>query len=139
MTDHLAAPLTDDESTVLQIAAQHGTVGAIGRWEEPVKSLVKRGLLQDLSGDYFNCRITEAGKSVHAGAESEEDKALGRTVDRMRDMAIAQRSIQEMAEQCAQVLVKIAEASSIVAGDAKGYAAEQWSKVILTRAKELLR
>ncbi len=138
MTD-IKSPLTDDEATVLQIAAQGMTIGAIGRWAGAVESLLTRGLLKDMSGDKFNCVITDAGRSAMDGQEAEDDRALGNAVDRMREMAIAQRSIQEMSEQCAQVLVKIAEASSVVTGDAKDVAAKNWVKVILTRALGLLR
>jgi hypothetical protein len=134
MTD-ISTPLTDDEATVLQIAAQQGTIGAIGRWESTVKSLVRRGFLQDMTGDFFNCQITETGKSASAESEAELDRALGR----MRKMAIAQESIQEMAEKCAQVLVKIARMSHEETGTASVDAAVKWSGVILDRAKELLR
>ena len=146
MTD-IKSPLTDDEATVLQIAAQGMTIGAIGRWAGAVESLLTRGLLKDMSGDKFNCVITDAGRSAMDGQEAEDDRALGKAVDRalgkavdrMRETAIAQRSIQEMAEQCAQVLVKVAEASSVVTGDAKDIAAKNWSKLILDRALSLLR
>jgi hypothetical protein len=131
MTD-ISTTLTGDESTVLQIAAQQGTIGAIGRWEVPVKSLVKRGLLHDMTGDFFNCQITEAGKSASAESEAELNRALGR-------MRKTQESIQEMAEQCAQVLVKIARMSHEATGTASADAAIKWSGVILDRAKELLR
>jgi hypothetical protein len=136
---NISTPLTDDEATVLQIAAQQGTIGAIGRWEAPVKSLVKRGLLQDMTGDFFNCQITEAGKSAVSGAEAEEDKALVRAVDRMREMAMVQKQCQDEAEQCARVLCHMAMTCHAIKGDDKAYAAEQWGKVIIARAKELLR
>lgn len=138
MTD-ISTPLTDDEATVLDIAAQQGTIGAIGRWEAPVKSLLKRGLMKDLSGDTFNCAITDAGRAVMRGQEVEEDKALGRAVDRMREMAIAQKSIQEMVSQCADVLVQIARLSNSVTGDDPSYAAGKWSEQILLRALDKLR
>ena len=136
---NIESPLTDDEAAVLDIASRTGTIGAIGRWEGPVKSLVRRGFLKDWSGDFFNCRITDAGKAAMFGMEAEEDRALGMVIDAMREMAVAQKSIHEMAEQCAQVLVKIAEASAKATGDSQSFAAEQWSKVILDRAKESLR
>jgi hypothetical protein len=133
MTD-ISTPLTDDEATVLQIAAQHGTIGAIGRWEAPVKSLVKRGLLQDMTGDFFNCQITESGKSASAESEAELDRALVR----MREMAMVQKQCQDEAEQCARVLCHMAMTCHAIKGDDKAYAAEQWGKVIIARAKELL-
>jgi len=133
MTD-ISTPLTDDEATVLQIAAQQGTIGAVGRWEAPVKSLVKRGLLQDMTGDFFNCQITEAGKSASAESEAELDRALGR----MRKMAIAQKQCQDEAEQCARVLCHMAMTCHTIKGDDKAFAAEQWGRVIIDRAKELL-
>lgn len=133
------APLTNDEAAVLQIAAQGMPMIGIGRWEVPVASLLKRGFLTDLSGDTFNCVITDAGRAAMGAQEADDDRALGKVVDRMRDMAIAQKSIQEMVEQCAQVLVKIAEASAVVTGDTKIDASDNWAKVIRNRARELLR
>lgn len=138
MTD-IQSPLTDDEATVLEIASKASIIAAIGRWEEPARSLLKRGFLRDMSGDGFNCSITPAGIAARDGKQAEDDRALGKTIDRMRDMAIAQKSIQEMVEQCAQVLVKIAEASAVVTGDSKVDAADNWAKVIRNRARELLR
>lgn len=140
MTD-IRSPLTEDEATVLEIAAKGMPMIAMrdGRWRDPIRSLVRRGFLKDETGDMFNCVITDAGRAAMGGQEAEDDRAIGRSIDRMREMAIAQKSIQEMAEQCAQVLVKIAEASSVVTGDAKELAARNWSKVILDRCKELLR
>lgn len=138
MTD-IQSPMTDDEAAVLQIAAQGMPMIGIGRWEVPVASLLKRGFLEDLSGDTFNCVITDAGRVAMGAQEADDDRALGKVVDRMRDMAIAQKSIQEMVEQCAQVLVKIAEASAAVTGDSKLFAAGSWGEVIIDRAKELLR
>jgi hypothetical protein len=138
MTD-IHSPLTDDEAAVLEISAQGMPMIAIGRWQKPIESLLKRGFLKDVTGYKFNCVITEAGRAAMDGQEAEDDRALGTAIDRMREMAIAQKSIQEMAEQCAQVLVKIAEASSVVTGDAKDIAAKNWSKVFLDRARELLR
>lgn len=138
MTD-IQSPLTNDEATVLQIAVQGMPMIGIGRWEVPVASLLKRGLLKDLSGDTFNCVITDAGRAAMGAQEAADDRALGKVVDRMREMAVAQQSIQAMAEQCAQVLVKIAEASAAVTGGAKADAADNWAEVIRNRARELLR
>lgn len=63
MTD-IQSPLTDDEATVMEIAAQGVAMAAIGRWQDAVESLLKRGFLQDLSGDKFNCVITDAGREA---------------------------------------------------------------------------
>lgn len=135
----ITTPLSGDEATVLQIAASGQSMIAVGRWEEPAKSLVRRGFLKDMSGDMFNCVITDAGQAAMQGQEAEDDRALGRQIDALRAGAVAQQSIQAMAEQCAQVLVKIAEASAVVTGDTEADAADNWAKVIRNRARELLR
>jgi hypothetical protein len=141
MTDQITVPLTDDEATVLQIAAKGMPMIGLehGRWNGPIDNLLKRGYLKDLSGDKFNCVITEAGRAVLKGDEAEDDRKLGQIVDKMRVLAVAQKQNQEEAEQCARVLCHIAMTSHMATGDDKTYAAEQWSKVILDRAKELLR
>jgi hypothetical protein len=135
----IQSTLTDDEAAVLDIAAQSGNIAAIGRWEAPVKSLLKRGFLSDQSGDTFNCIITEAGAAARAGQEAEDDRALGRQIDALRTAAIAQKSIQEMAEQCAQVLSQIAKISSKVSGMNPVIEAKKWGDIVIDRASDLLR
>lgn len=61
MTQQVIEPLTDDEITILEICCEGGVIAEIGRWEEPVLSLHKKGYLE---GWQFNYTITEAGRAA---------------------------------------------------------------------------
>lgn len=54
--------LSDDEFTVLMIAAEGQSMMPIGRWQEPVESLVAKGFLKE--HDRFNCTITATGREA---------------------------------------------------------------------------
>jgi hypothetical protein len=54
--------LSDDEFTVLMIAAEGQSMMPIGRWQEPVESLVAKGFLKE--HDKFNCVITPTGREA---------------------------------------------------------------------------
>lgn len=64
--------LSDDELTVLQIAAQGESIAPIGRWEAPVKKLAFLGYLRRL--DDFNYVITPKGH--HRADEQEDEDAM---------------------------------------------------------------
>jgi hypothetical protein len=68
--------LTDDERTVLLIAAAGNPMLAIGRWEVPIRSLVASGLMaRDASrADVENYVITEAGRKASAETEAAVDR-----------------------------------------------------------------
>jgi hypothetical protein len=68
MTD-IIAPLSDDERTVLLCAIGGGSMIPVGRWEEPVKSLARRGYLKML--DPMNYVITDAGRKASDDAEDD--------------------------------------------------------------------
>lgn len=70
MTDILT-PLTADERTVLDLAAQGQSMMPVGRWEIPVLTLARKGLL--LKEDQFNYTITDEGKLVNRGYEAAQD------------------------------------------------------------------
>lgn len=57
-----AVALSNDEYTVLMIAAEGHSMMPVGRWEEPVKRLVQLGYLW--AQDKFNCTITEKGREA---------------------------------------------------------------------------
>ncbi len=61
MTQQIIEPLTQDEITVLEICCEGAVIAEIGRWEEPVLSLVKKGYL---AGQKFNYTITETGRGA---------------------------------------------------------------------------
>lgn len=127
------APLTQDERAVLMIAAQGQSMIPIGKWASPIKNLVLRGLMRSL--DTSNVVITAAGKTAIDAYEADVDRDLVRVVN---DVAAVQEPIRELAEQSAQILAKIAKASSVVTGDTPWTAAGKWSETILSRAVEIM-
>jgi hypothetical protein len=80
------ANLTDDELTVLTLAAAGESIAAIGRWEEPCDRLVSLGLLS--RGDKFNNFITAAGRAAVEAAEAGEDEAFARALGRAQAESI---------------------------------------------------
>jgi hypothetical protein len=125
--------LTDDEFTVLLIAKTGQSIGAIGRWEIPVDSLVRLGFLK--RGDKFNNYITPAGEKAVDERENEDARAL---IGAMAPVPQVQEDIQDFVQQAAQILAKAAKASSILTGDAEKIAARKWGALIIERACELL-
>ena len=81
MPDDIAVPLTQDEASVLMIAAQGQSLIAIGRWEKPIDSLVKRGLLH--ANDKFNNVITSKGRQAHHAHEEKIELGLANAVARV--------------------------------------------------------
>lgn len=65
----IITPLSNDERSVLMIAAQGQYMIPLGRWAEPVLSLAKRGFLKKL--DDVNYVITEAGRLASDTAEDD--------------------------------------------------------------------
>jgi len=136
--------LTDDEKTVLLIAAQDQSMMPIGRWRAPAEQLVRKKYLKATphAGDptgFFNLRITAAGRKAVEGIDAEDDAA-------MRDMVMVSQSLQHdaarvraSAEQIAVQLVDLAQATQLVNGEAPVKALENWSRVILKRALEMLK
>lgn len=135
------ADLTNDELTVLMIAAEGEPMMPIGRWEAPCKSLVKKGLLQptpssgDLAGMH-NLRITEAGR---AAATRGEDDSIRDLITVNNRIATGRRETAAAASAIAVQLVDLAEKSSAITGDSKVKALREWAKVILEQALERVR
>lgn len=69
MTQQVIEPLTADEKVVLEICCEGGVIAEIGRWEEPVLSLVAKGYL---AGGKFNWTITEAGRGAFMSTVAEK-------------------------------------------------------------------
>lgn len=132
---HLAMNLSDDELTVLLIAAKGEPMLAIGRWEEPTKNLILKGYLRPCT-DKINNIITDAGRKAAREAEDAPFKAL---IEIGSKVGATQKAIRDFAEQAAQLLAQAAKTSHDITGDAPEYAAEKWSGIILRRAKEILR
>jgi hypothetical protein len=130
--------LSEDELTVLLIAAEGEPMIPIGRWEGPTKSLLARGYLKahGHAGDptgHFNNRITPAGKKA---AEEAENANLRAVIGVNNELVHQKETMRQMAEQIVVQLVDLAEASMKVTGDNRDRALRNWSKVILAKAME---
>jgi hypothetical protein len=134
------ADLTQDELTVLLIAAEGERMMPIGRWEAPAQSLLTKGYLQrnvspqDPSGMH-NLTITSAGRKACAEGEDANMRAL---VGVGNEIVQAHRKTAARAEELAVLLVELATYSSSVTGDDKVKALRKWGKTVLERALELL-
>lgn len=138
MTDmQIAAPLTNDEATVLMIAAKGQSMIAIGRWEVPIRQLVARGLMK--KNDAVNFSITDPGLAALSAHEEQVDAAVVSSTRKLIDAASSRVTMQRFSEQAATLLAQAASESARITGDAPAIAAERWAKVILDRALELLK
>lgn len=79
------SPLSNDEVAVLSIAAYGQSMIAIGRWEEPTKSLVRRGFLRDATGDLFNCYITDAGRAAIEAYDADMDREIRQVLEKRQE------------------------------------------------------
>lgn len=133
--------LTDDEFTILMIAAQGEYLAPIGRWQEPILSAASRGLLKKLND--VNYVITDAGKQAIKERDQQDDQALRGAylgvAKKMDTAATTQASIQEFIRQAADLLAQAARASSLVTGDAPAVSAQRWGEVIVQEALTRLR
>ena len=126
--------LTQDELTVLLIAAEGESMAPIGRWEAPTLSLVAKGYLKSL--DKFNNVITDDGRAACSKADDDNARALitvNNAVVEGRQRAAAR------AQELAALLAELATYSSSITGDDKVKSLREWSKVILGTALELLK
>ena len=73
------ADLTNDEFTVLMIAAEGESMIPIGRWKAPIHALTERGLMQ--RNDESNYGITLAGREACAERNREDDAAMLRLLE----------------------------------------------------------
>ncbi len=128
--------LTEDELTVLMIAAEGESMIAVGRWQKPIESLLQKGYMASRGGDNFNCVITDTGRTA---AREAEDAPFRELIETGSKIGATQKGIRDFAEQAAQLLAKAARASHSAVGDAPEYAAKKWSEIILRRALEVLR
>jgi len=136
--------LSEDELTVLLIAARGEPMMPIGRWKAPAESLVARGLLQgtaspqDPSG-MFNLRITATGKKEVERQDTVYEQQLGDVITKSRQINHIQNKARAAAEQIAVQLVDLAEMSSEATGDDKITALRNWARIILERALEKMQ
>lgn len=126
--------LTDDERTVLMIAAEGESMMAVARWEKPIESLVAKGLM--CRHDKFNHVITPEGREAIKGVEDEPYR-------QMLDLGVQIRNAREQArqlvEQAANHLVLAARASSVATGETHETSAMWLNKNVLERALALLK
>jgi hypothetical protein len=132
--------LSDDEMTVLMIADRGEALMPIGRWKEPVTALWGRGFLHanPTPGDpdgMHNCTITHAGRQA---LKRQEDEPYQQVIETSGKIARARHQLAATGEEAAQVLVGMARASAAVTGNSAQSELKNWSKVVLTRALELL-
>lgn len=126
--------LTQDELTVLLIASQGESMMPIGRWQAPVESLLKRGYLH--ANDRFNNVITPEGRIAAELTQSHNERAVAEVHN---EIQMAQARARQMAEGIAAQLVELSQISSKVTAETSKKALERWSRIILTRALELLQ
>jgi len=127
--------LTDDELTILMIADKGEPMLAIGRWEQPVKSLVAKGYLHDTGTSHH---ITSAGRKA-AAAEGDPDDALAHRMIGIHNKRIQVRSVaQPLIESAAASLATAARETSKITGDTPQHAAREWSQEVLRLALEKL-
>lgn len=125
--------LTQDELTVLLIAAQGESMMPIGRWEAPVENLVKRGYLA--RADKFNNYITPEGRAVAEAQDNANHKAV---IEARNEVVGAQDKARARAEELAVLLAELATYSAAITGDDKMKALRSWGRIVLERAKEKL-
>lgn len=127
--------LSDDEFTVLLIAAEGQSMMPIGRWQAPVEALTERGLL---AGDKFNRRITAFGLQALKDRDKQDDKAYTQILELGTQVANGRQQYQQFMEQAAQALANAAKAAHTTTGDSPQHAIEQSLPVLRTRALELI-
>ena len=126
--------LSQDELTILMIAAEGESMMPIGRWEKPLDSLVAKGFMH--RHDKFNVVITPAGRQA---CKETEDGNIRGLIEANNTMVTGKETARRNAEAIAVQLVDLSELSSKLTGDDKVEALRRWSKIILTRALELMR
>ena len=115
----------------------------IGRWRDPAKSLVAKGLLKPRPhpGDpdgFFNLHITLAGQAAADNLEKQDDEALRDMITVSHSIGHSQAKIRAHAEAIAVQMVDLVEASIKVTGETKQASLENWARVILKRALEMV-
>lgn len=127
------ADLSDDELTVLLIAAEGQPMMPIGRWEPAVKSLIAKGFLT--GEDKFNAWITTAGREAAKASDDHNYAAIPETGTKI---ANARTVSQQSVEQAAQHLAIAGRAIAQVTGESPRTAMSQWATAAIKRALEIL-
>ena len=132
--DQSPPTLSDDEFTVLLIAAEGESLMPLGRWQAPVENLVARGYLRQL--DRFNNVITTEGRKA-IGARNHEDESAIKQAS--KDVRVAQAEARLAADDAAEALARAAKASVRATGDRADTAVLNWNAEVLRKALELVR
>ena len=128
--------LSNDEMSVLMIAAQGQTMLPIGRWEEPTKSLAAKGFMKcEILAGGPQYMITEAGR---AAMEKGDDDNIRAIIETTSEVGTTQKEARVGAETAAQMLAKIVKLSTPITGDIPETAARRWSTIILNRALDII-
>jgi hypothetical protein len=136
--------LTPDEQTVLIIAAKGEPMMPVGRWRDPANALVAKGFLRprphpgDPTG-FSNLHITPQGQAAADDLEKQDDEALRDMITGSNAIGHSHAKIRAQAEAIAVQMVDLVEASIKVTGETKQTSLENWARVILKRALELVR
>lgn len=133
--------LTQDETTLLLIAANGEPMMPIGRWRASAENLVAKGYLKPRphAGDptgFFNLHITAAGQA--AVDASEQQTAVTMTMI-TSDIERQHEKLRGEAEAIAVSMANLAERSAQVTGENARASMQKWAKVIGKRALELVR
>lgn len=128
--------LSQDEFTVLLLAAEGESMIPIGRWKAPILALTERGLMK--CNDQVNYAITLEGRKACAERNNEDDALLRPLLEGAARLNNARTQAQQSVEQAAQCLATAAKSSAIATGDDVTTSLREWSRVALNRALELI-
>ncbi len=135
--NEVLSPLTEDELTILMIAMRGESMMPIGRWEDTVLGLARRGFLE--KRDTFNYFITDAGREACKGAEAEDDRALEQQVlERAGAAQQARDLISDQIDTMAGMLADLMRSAAKGHPESPGYLALQWGDELTRRAVEKL-
>lgn len=128
--------LTNDEMSVLMIAAKGEYMLAIGHWQQPVQALCRKGFMKcELIAGGPQYTITDAGRKA---MEQGDDENIRSMIEASSSAGTAQKAARDVAEQTAQKLAECAKLSSPITGDTPETAARRWSTIVLNRALDII-
>lgn len=130
----VVAPLTEFESTILQLAATGEYMIPIGIWEAPMKTLRDRGFLEAL--DSHNYVITEAGLAAINAEVADVDRAVAETLGKA---ALVHVEVLKSIDVAVQALVEAVQKSVVVTGDHPEDALRKWLSEIRVKVVERLK
>lgn len=129
--------LTDDEYTVLLIAAQGEHMIPIGRWETPIKNLHARSLMRKI--DDVNYVITQSGRDAAETREHADDNLLRDVFKQAGNVAVARNNAASHIEFAARHLADAAKISAATTGDSPEAAIRSWAEPLIQRSIQMLQ